>query len=95
MKDPNSAASRRREAASRTAQGAAQAWERRTKLVKDEMAAASAANDAKTARLRALRLEKEADDAKEAKKAAKKTGKTTAASAPAPKKRSIRRIVVS
>jgi len=94
MKDPNSAASRRREAASRTAQGAAQAWERRTKLVKDEMAAASAANDAKTARLRALRLEKEADDARAAKKAAQKAGKTIAA-APAPKKRSIRRIVVS
>lgn len=93
MTDPNSAASRRRETASRTAQGAAQAWERRTKLVKDEMAAASAANDAKTARLRALRLEKEADDARVAKIAAKKAGKAVAA--PAPKKRSIRRIVVS
>lgn len=38
------------------------AWETRTQLVKNELAAASAANDAKTARLRALRLEKERHD---------------------------------
>jgi hypothetical protein len=94
MKEPNPAASHRRDTASRTALGAAQAWERRTKLVKDELAAASAANDAKTARLRALRLEKEAGEARDA---AEKAATPPAAGAPAPasRKRGIRRIVVS
>jgi hypothetical protein len=46
------------------------AWETRTALVKQEMAAESAANDAKTARLKALRLEKEASDAEAARIAA-------------------------
>ena len=43
----------------RTADALASAWERRTLLVKQELAAASAANDAKTARLKALRLERD------------------------------------
>lgn len=38
------------------------AWERRTTLVKQQIAAESAANDAKTAKLRVLRLAKEAAD---------------------------------
>ena len=79
-------ASRQRDAAARTARSVAQAWEDRTALVKNEMAAASAANDSKTARLRALRLEKEAQDAEAAK---------AAGPAPAPKKKPMRRIVVS
>ena len=37
-------------------------WERRTSLVKQQVAAESAANDAKTARLRAERLAKEEAD---------------------------------
>lgn len=37
-------------------------WEKRTNLVKQQVAADSAANDAKSARLRALRLAKEAAD---------------------------------
>jgi hypothetical protein len=49
--------------APRTSEALASAWERRTLLVKEETAAASAANDAKTARLKALRLEKEQQDA--------------------------------
>lgn len=49
--------------APRTSEALASAWERRTLLVKEELAAASAANDAKTQRLRALRLEKEQQDA--------------------------------
>ena len=36
------------------------AWEKRTSLVKQQVAAESAANDAKTARLKAERLAKEA-----------------------------------
>jgi hypothetical protein len=50
--------------------GAAQVWQTRTDLVKQETAAASAAMDAKTARLRALRLEKEAQEAEDARVAA-------------------------
>ena len=46
------------------------AWETRTALVKQEMAAESAANDAKTKRLKALRLAKEAEDAETARIAA-------------------------
>ena len=42
---------------------APRAWERRTLLVKQELAAASAANDAKTARLKGLRLERERQEA--------------------------------
>jgi len=49
--------------AARTPDALATAWERRTLLVKEEMAAANAATDAKTARLRALRLEKERQEA--------------------------------
>lgn len=57
-------------AATRTVEATFQVWERRTQLVKDELAAASAAADAKTARLRALRLAKEAEDAEAARIAA-------------------------
>ena len=53
----------RKQSASRTSEAQASAWERRTQMVKQEQAAASAATDAKTARLRALRLEKELQDA--------------------------------
>lgn len=63
---PNSAAGRKRDAMMRTANGAFQAWQDRTDLVKSERAATNAANDAKTARLKALRLEKEEQDAKDA-----------------------------
>ncbi len=55
-----------KKSAPRTAKGVFAAWETRTALVKQEMAAESAANDAKTARLKALRLEKEAQDAETA-----------------------------
>ena len=78
--------SKKRDAMLRTANNAFQAWENRTQLVKQEMAAASAANDAKTARLKALRLEKEKQDAEEA-------AANPAPAAPA-KKRAIRRIKV-
>jgi hypothetical protein len=60
-------ASQRRESAQRTAQGVFEVWEKRTQLVKNELAAASTAMDVKTARLRALRLAKEAEDAEAAK----------------------------
>ncbi|MDB5740060.1 MAG: hypothetical protein JWP16_1100 [Alphaproteobacteria bacterium] len=63
---PNSAAGRKRDAMMRTANGAFQAWQDRTDLVKQERAATNAANDAKTARLKALRLEKEEQDARDA-----------------------------
>jgi hypothetical protein len=53
----------RQRSAARSPNALADAWERRTLLVKQELAAASAASDAKTARLRALRLEKERQDA--------------------------------
>jgi hypothetical protein len=53
----------RQRSAARSPNALADAWERRTLLVKQECAAASAASDAKTARLRALRLEKERQDA--------------------------------
>ena len=62
--------SKSKKAADRTADGVFQVWERRTQLVKHELAAASAAIDAKTARLRALRLAKEAEDAEAARLAA-------------------------
>lgn len=52
--------------ASRTAGAISDAWERRTILVRHEMAVASAAADAKTARLKVLRLEKERQDAEAA-----------------------------
>lgn len=52
--------------ASRTAGAISDAWERRTILVRHELAAASAATDAKTARLKLLRLEKERQDAEAA-----------------------------
>ncbi len=84
---PNSAAGRKRDAAIRTANGAFQAWQDRTDLVKQETAAANAANDAKTARLKALRLEKEAQDAADA--------VTAAAAAPlaVKKKKAVKRII--
>lgn len=53
---------RKKDAAHRTADSYFVTWERRTSLVKQQIAAESAANDAKTARLRALRLAKEATD---------------------------------
>jgi hypothetical protein len=59
-----------KKSAPRTAKGVFAAWEQRTALVKQEMAAESAYNDAKTARLKALRLEKEAQDAEAARLAA-------------------------
>ena len=62
--------SKSKNAAARTAEGVFQVWERRSQLVKNELAAASAATDAKTARLRALRLAKEAEDAEAARIAA-------------------------
>jgi len=77
--------SRRRDPSNRTAEGVMQVWERRTQLVKQELAAASAAADAKTARLRALRLEKEAQEAEAARVAAELAPPT------APKKRLRRR----
>jgi hypothetical protein len=82
-------AARLRDAAVRTVRGLDQVWEDRKTLVKQEMAAESAANDAKTARLRALRLEKEAQEAEE------KRLKALEAPSPAPRKRAVRRIVVS
>ena len=63
--------SQRRNATLRTAQGVSEVWEKRTWLVKKELAAESAANDAKTARLRAMRLAKEAEDAEISRIAAK------------------------
>ena len=60
-------ASQRRDSAQRTAQGIFEVWEKRTQLVKKELAAASTALDVKTVRLRALRLAKEAEDAEAAK----------------------------
>ena len=79
-------ASRHRDAVTRTARSVSQAWEDRTALVKQEVAAESAANDAKTARLRALRLEKEKQDAE-----ARRLAGPEPALAPAKKR--IRRIV--
>jgi hypothetical protein len=58
--------SQRRKPAPRTADGVMQALDKRTELVRREVAAANAATDAKTARLKALRLEKEAQDAEAA-----------------------------
>jgi len=58
--------SQRRKPAPRTADGVMQAMDKRTELVRREVAAANAATDAKTARLKALRLEKEAQDAEAA-----------------------------
>jgi hypothetical protein len=78
--------SRQRDAVARTARSVSQAWEDRTALVKQEVAAESAANDAKTARLRALRLEKEKQDAEARRLAGPEP-------APAPAKKRIRRIV--
>jgi hypothetical protein len=77
---------RNRDAARNTADRAFKARESRDRLVKDEIAAASAANDAKTARLRALRLEKERQDAEAA--------LTQAPVALPAKKKPIRRVIV-
>ena len=52
--------------AARSAGAISDAWERRTVLVRHELAATSAATDAKTARLKLLRLEKERQDAEAA-----------------------------
>ena len=73
--------SQRRKPAPRTADGVMQAMDKRTELVRREVAAANAATDAKTARLKALRLEKEAQDAEAARLLAEqsprpKSGKT-------------------
>ncbi len=82
MTDTGSNASRKRDAAHRTANGVFAAWEKRTALVKNETDAFNAATDAKTARLKALRLEKEKQDAEAA-----------AAAPPAPpKKRAVKRV---
>jgi hypothetical protein len=62
--------SKSKKSATRTAEGVFEVWERRSQLVKNELAAANAATDAKTARLRALRLAKEAEDAEAARIAA-------------------------
>lgn len=87
MTDNNSQASRKREAALRTANGVFAAWEKRTQLVKDETAAHNAATDAKTARLKALRIEKEKQEADAAAAAP--------AEAPVAKKARIKRILIS
>jgi hypothetical protein len=55
--------STKQRSAARSPSALSDAWDRRTSLVKQEMAAASAASDAKTARLKALREEKERADA--------------------------------
>jgi len=52
----------KRDAARRDADTYFNAWQKRTVLVKEQVAAESAANDAKTNRLKALRLAKEAAD---------------------------------
>ena len=75
--------SKTKKSADRSPDGVFQVWERRTQLVKAELAAASAATDAKTIRLRALRLAKEAEDAEAAAEAAKNAP-------PAPAKRTKR-----
>jgi hypothetical protein len=59
-----------KDAARKKAETHFQAWESRTALVKQELAAERAATDAKTARLRALRLAKEAADQESARLAA-------------------------
>jgi hypothetical protein len=65
--------------APRSAGAISDAWERRTQLVRNELAAANAATDAKTARLKLLRLEQERQDAE------------AAALAPQPQKPAVRR----
>jgi hypothetical protein len=52
----------KKDAAHRNADSYFVTWERRTSLVKEQVASESAANDAKTIKLRALRLAKEAAD---------------------------------
>jgi hypothetical protein len=49
--------------ASRSPNALSELWQKRTTLVKQELAAASAASDAKTAKLKALRLERERQEA--------------------------------
>src|SRR5581483_2387597 len=74
----------KRDAARRDADTYFNAWQKRTVLVKEQVAAESAANDAKTNRLKALRLAKEAAD-----------GEAAAASGePPPKRPAKRRIVI-
>jgi len=58
--------STKQRSAARSPSALSDAWDRRTSLVKQELAAANAASDAKTARLKALRLEKERVDAQAA-----------------------------
>lgn len=60
--ETTSPSAQKQEAARRNADSYFVAWERRTALVKQQVAAESAANDAKTTRLRQLRLAKEAAD---------------------------------
>lgn len=76
----------------RTPGAVLQAWEQRTHLVKQEMAAESAAMDAKTMRLRALRLEKERQDAEAAPEGAPEVADTAAKAKPQPR---VKRIVVT
>lgn len=77
--------STKQRSAARSPSALSDAWDRRTSLVKQEQAAASAASDAKTARLKALRLEKERVDAETA---------STAPETAAPVRKRVKRIVV-
>jgi hypothetical protein len=83
MTDQNSPPLPAREVARKRANDHFQAWEDRTTLVKQALAAERAASEAKTARLRALRLAKEAED--------REAGRLAAENAPAPTKRNKRR----
>jgi hypothetical protein len=77
--------STKQRSAARSPSALSDAWDRRTSLVKQEQAAASAASDAKTARLKALRLEKERTEAEAA---------SDVAQTPAPVRKRVKRIVV-
>ena len=77
--------STKQRSAARSPSALSDAWDRRTSLVKQELAAANAASDAKTARLKALRLEKERVDAE---------ASANAPEAAAPVRKRIKRIVV-
>lgn len=77
--------SSKQRSAARSPSALSDAWDRRTSLVKQELAAANAASDAKTARLKALRLEKEREEAQA-------TAKLPETSAPVRKR--VKRIVV-
>ena len=70
--------SSKQRSAPRSAGALSDAWERRTILVRHELATASAANDAKTARLKLLRLERERQDAESAAQAPQATRRARA-----------------